>query len=76
MPSFIALAVLFHDCQKQTYVKQHNVALPFRPQGGKFLCYVICNTIYMFLDKIKLQTIQQTKGMVGFGWFWLVLVGF
>ena len=22
------------------------------------------------------SAIQQTKGMVGFGWFWLVLVGF
>ena len=28
MPSFTALAVLFPDCQKLTYVKQQNVALP------------------------------------------------
>ena len=28
MQSFIALAVLFPDCQKLTYVKQQNVALP------------------------------------------------
>ena len=28
VPSFTALVVLFHDCQKLTYVKQQNVALP------------------------------------------------
>ena len=29
MTSFTVLAVLFTDCQKRTYVKQNNVALPF-----------------------------------------------
>ena len=28
--SFTALAVLFNDCKKLTYVKQHNVALSFK----------------------------------------------
>jgi hypothetical protein len=28
VPSFTALAVLFPDCQKLTYVKQQDVALP------------------------------------------------
>ena len=30
VPSFIALSILFTDCQKRTYVKQLNVALPFQ----------------------------------------------
>ena len=29
MQSFTSLAVLFPDCQKLTYVKRQNVALPF-----------------------------------------------
>ena len=34
MPSFTALAVLFPDCQKLTYVKQQNVALPLVELAG------------------------------------------
>ena len=29
-----------------------------------------------FKKKTDFLAIQQTKGMVDFGWFWLVLVGF
>ena len=52
LPSFTTLAVLFPDCQKLTYVKQQNVALPF-PRLNIFnylwnkIC--ICKCIFTFI---------------------------
>ena len=40
MPGFTALAVLFSDFQKLTYVKQQNVALPFTTSIFKICTYV------------------------------------
>ena len=48
MPSFTALAVLFTDCQKLAYVKQQNVALPFR----RFKC--------MELTHLSRDQLQET----------------
>ena len=42
-------------------VEQLHLNLPFK-SGGQL--------------KLSISAIQQTKGMVGNGWFWLVLVGF
>ena len=44
--SITALAVLFPDCQKNTYVKEHNVALPFVNSQSQCITCATMQTIF------------------------------
>ena len=69
VPSFTALAVLFPDCQKLTYVKQQNVALPLKQYFKNVqVCQSVTQTVKFTqsLDKVHVQFLQSVNKPVKF----------
>ena len=66
MPSFTALAVLFPDCKKLTYVKQQNVALPLTE-----IQHLTGHKITTLAQ--KLQSFCRTGGFFKLEWHFLVI---
>ena len=67
MQSFTALAVLFPDRQKLTYLKQHNLSLPLQYTSIKGVCYKPSLSFYLKLGKFtklfSLITNQMSSGL-------------